>query len=383
MDLGNLLRHSRRLALILAIILLALLLGGYMLLFSSAGNRLLAPYAASELSKRLGFPVLIDTFILTPTHYTLRFRDKDHNHFALDGTYSLGSSKTSGTLNALGASADYTAGFQSFSIDSLQLRFRHLAIAPLLHKLDYPSKSIAYLHGEIHLTGLAERKVQGAIQLKSETTAFIPSPIKDEESNISLDLYDLLAEEDGRVEPFSIECSTDITLDEIGIIEQLVGYPVRGKAALKSHIHGNHESLIFDFNTPIAKSNSQIQVVYKALLPDQIHYTLSHADIESLFYLFNAPSPISGVLDSTGMINPKSGTLTFTIHHGRTKPTILKQAYGITQPNMRFTMQVNAHITKNNTITYQASIQSDLGRIASKNTTSHTQMLAELLKTIP
>lgn len=383
MDLGNLLRRSRDLPLILAIVILTLLLGGYMLLFSNAGNRLLAPYAASKLSKRLGFPVLIDTFVLTPTHYTLRFHDQDHNHFTLDGTYSLGTLKTKGTLGALGASAEYTVGFQSFSIDSLQLRFRHLAIAPLLHKLDYPSKSIAYLHGEIHLSGLAQRKIKGTIQIESQTTAFIPSPIKDEDSNISLDLYDLLAEEDGSVKPFSIECSTDITLDEIGIIEQLIGYPVRGKAALKTHIHGNQESLIFDFNTPIAKSNSQIQVVYKALLPHQIRYTLSHANIESLFHLFNAPSPISGIIDSTGMINPQSGTLQFTLRDGRTKPTVLKQAYGITQPNVRFNMQVSAHITKNNTITYQAFLQSDLGRIASEHTTSHTQMLAELLKTIP
>ncbi len=382
MDIIPLLTRLRRPLILTLSSLSALLIGIYLLLFSTVGNRWLQPFLASFVSEKACLQIIIDTFILTPRHYTLRLRDQKDNIYDLDGNYSLSKGESQGKLRALGANADYTATFRTFSLDALQLRFRHLDAAALLHRLDYPGKSTGFLHGDIHLDGLAERNIRGDVRLWSTTTSFIPSPIMEEDSNLSLDLYDLLADEDGDVKAFSIDCTAQIAFDEIGLIDQLIGYPLRGNITLNNRIHGDEKTLRFDIQTDLAHSDTHLNIDYLALLPHRITYRIDHADIPEVFRLFNRPSPLLGTLDSQGRFGPKNGTLELHVRNGRIRSDILKQEYHLTQPPLRFALKLNANISPKD-VHYHAAFRSDLKRMSIDTTTTHTQMLSELLRSIP
>lgn len=382
MDLIPLLTRLRRPIILTIANLSTLLVGSYLLLFSTVGNRWLQPFVASTLTEKLDEPITIDTFILTPRHYTLRMRDQKNNIYGLDGNYSLIKWESQGTFTALGATADYTATFRPFFLDTLQLRFRHLDAAALLHRLDYPGKSIGFLHGDIHLFGLAERNIRGNIHLWSTTASFIPSPIIEKDSNLSFDLYDWLADENGNVKAFSIDCTAQIAFDEIGLIEQLIGYPLRGNITLNNRIHGDEKILRFDIETDVASSDTHLGIDYLALLPHHITYSIDHANIPEVFRFFNAPSPITGTLYSQGRFGPKNGTLQLNLPNGQIRSDILKQEYNLTQPPLRFALKLDAEVSPKD-VHYRAAFRSDLRRMSIDTTTTHAQMLSELLRSIP
>ena len=100
---------------------------------------------------------------------------------------------------------------------------------------------------------------------------------------------------------------------------------------------------------------------------------------EVITSLFAMPAPIKGISDITGELNTEKGDFHIELKKGSTVPNILMSEYQITQPPLHFNADISARLNPQG-IHYKGSFTSDLKRIEIDSTTTHEQMLRDLLK---
>lgn len=385
-------------------------------LFTPWGNRLMTPIFEKALSSVLSAPVTLREFSLRHNRFHILAQDSYGNTLSTQGGYSLltlrlyahyrmecfhqggmnpvsTAFKTDGALSGgiaafnirgngsiLGGNALYQIELHRFHLAIVELKLHNIAYEPLLHLLKYPSLSDTVVSGEISLRGFDRRDVEGNIVLTSQTHRFTPTPIQ-EDTNESFDLKSLLTDKYGRIKPFNVNINLDASLAHAGILEQFVGIPLGGAIALKSTLIGNEKLLRLKAHTEVARSDTSIDVTIPDLEPSSIQFDFKHADMERTFTLFALNAPISGQGDVYGELNTSGGNLTITITKGATIPKVLLKEYQITQPLIHFDANLHANLNKRG-VHYQAAFKSDLSRLEIDNTTTHDQMLRELLKTL-
>jgi hypothetical protein len=388
----------------------------YLLLFTPWGNRLLTPLVEKSLSSALSAPITVREFALHHNRFHLMAQDEFGNTLSMQGGFSLLTLrlyahyrlecfqkgvlnpigvpfKTDGALNGgiaafmIQGNADifegnilYQIELHRFHLAILDLKFHNIAYEPLLSLLDYPSDTDTTLSGDITFNGFDRRDVEGNIRLQSQTHRLTPTPIM-EDSNGSFDLKSLLADEYGRVKPFNVNITVDAALAHIGILEQFIGMPLNGSAQLNATLSGNEKLMRFKAHTDVAKSDTSFRVKIANLEPESLSFDLKHADIEKIFALLILPSPLTGQANAYGDLNTTGGKFDFDITKGKTIPDVLRQEYNITQPLIHFDAEVHADMNKKG-VHYRGSFKSDLSRMEIDNTTTHDQMLSELLKTL-
>lgn len=388
----------------------------YIILFTPVGNRLITPVVEKGLSTLLPALVTVDSFELTPSHFYLKIHDTPGNTFVTQGGYSLitlwiygyyqinldhtlglNSLKipiySSGAYNGkytlldirgeiegLGGTVVYKTKLDHFSPDLIRMRIHHLDVQGLLHLLDYPSDTSTALDGNIALSGFVQRNIEGNITLQTRTAAFNPTPIF-EDSNESFDLASLLADEKGNVKRFTLNVTADLDLEEAGILEQLLGIRLRGPIKLLTALSGNEHDLTVTAHSNLARSDSRLSLGFQRLQPQRLHFSVNHARIEPLFIFLDQQAPIGGIIDGSGDFNLTGGKLHIGLSQGTTYPEILKREYNLTQPKMDFNAKVSADFSRKG-IHYRGNFHSDLARTQIDETTTHDQMLRDLLKSI-
>jgi hypothetical protein len=401
---------------VLALIVMSIIGALYQLLFSPWGNSLLSKKIEQTLSSTLSTPVRLEEFALTHNHFLLRLYDDSGNTLTTEGEYSLltlnfsahyrldaphegGVNPLSMPMNTAGAVSGgigevtlrgsgevfggnilYRIQLHRFKLASLRLKLDDLAYEPILHLLDYPSDTDTALSGRIDLYGLNTRQVEGTIRLTSVTDRFAPTPIKPDD-NEPFDLKTLLADEFGRIRAFDVNITLDASLAHVGILEQFIGVPLEGAANLNATLSGDKKFLRLDARTDVAHSDTSITIDIPDLEPESIKLDLKHADLAETFALFALPAPITGKADSSGEFTATGGKMTLRITNGSTVPDVLFREYQITQPPLRFNAAITANMNKKG-VHYQGSFKSDLNRLEIDNTTTHDQMLRELLNTL-
>jgi len=275
----------------------------------------------------------------------------------------------------------YKIELRRFHLATLDLTIDQLGYEPMLHYLTYPSNTDTSLSGAITLKGFDRRDITGAIHLVTLTKRLEPTPITAEDDNTSFDLKSLLADKFGRIKPFSIHVTLDASLEHAGILEQFVGIPLAGEFNVKGAVEGDEKLLKLKATSDVAQSETKFTILFPNLEPSSITFDLRDADAKQTFELFVLPAPINGTLSAYAELNTSSGTLHTSIRNGTTKPDILKQHYHLTQPLIHFNGDVTADITKKG-VHYRAQFKSDLSRMEIDNTTTHDQMLRELLKSL-
>jgi len=386
------------------------------IIFSPWGNRLMAPFIEKSLTSAFSTPITLQEYGLTPNQFHLLFQDQYGNTFSTQGGFSLltlrmyahyrlscfqhgginplfSPFKTEGSLSGgiaslliqgngdmFGGDLIYKIELHRFHLASLNLKADKIAFTPLMQLLKYPSDTDTVLTGGIDLRGFDQRYVEGSIDLHSKTRRFNPTPIA-EDNNESVTLKSLLADKYGDVKPFNVNVTIDSSLDHAGILEQFVGMPLGGALELNATLTGDQKLLRLKGNSDVARSDTSISLTVADLEPSKFSFDCKHADLEQTFKLFALTPPISGIGDLYGELNTTGGTVNIIISEAATVPKVLFQEYQITQPPIRFDAEVHADLSKKG-VHYRGSFQSDLSRLDIDNTTTHEQMLRDLLKSL-
>ena len=274
----------------------------------------------------------------------------------------------------------YKIELPRFHLASLNLKADKIAYTPLMQLLKYPSDTDTLITGEVDLRGFDQRYVEGSIHLYSKTRRFNPTPIT-EESNESVTLKSLLADKYGDVKPFNVNVTINSSLDHAGILEQFVGMPLGGALELNATLTGDQKLLRLKGNSDVARSDTSISLTVADLEPSRFSFDCKHADLEQTFKLFALTPPISGSGDLYGELNTTGGSVNVIISEAATVPKVLFQEYKINQPLIRFDSEVHADLSKKG-VHYRGMFTSDLSRMEIDNTTTHDQMLRDLLKSL-
>jgi hypothetical protein len=216
--------------------------------------------------------------------------------------------------------------------------------------------------------------------LNAKTTRFSPCALK-EDDNESFDFWELLADKNGKIKPFKIVASLNAHVDELGILEQFVSYPLRTPATARVNLHGTQHMLTTDATAHVAQGDVKASLQLHKLKPYALNARLRSIDASTLFSLLSLPQPMSGKLGGAVESDFTTTTLTLAIKEGQTNPQVFKKYYGITQPLMRFEADFSTKITQNSTQT-SGVFTSDLTPLAIDGSPAHDVMLRELLRQI-
>lgn len=396
------------------LIVSAILTVAYVGLFTPFGNSKLSAYIEDKLSSLLGCPVTVSAFSLTPQALTLRAYDEHNNavhvksrfHLfppSIDGNYSVDFPSHMNPLETpvqtvgkivgnyrhisligngsiFNGIVNYKVTLASLKPRNAHLSIDHLDYPKLMKYLEYPHNSDTVVDGNITIGGIDTRNITVEGFLTAKTTRFIPSPLK-EDDNESFDFWELLADKNGKIQPFKIAASLDAHVDELGIVEQFVSYPLRTPATAHMNLHGTQHMLDTDVTAHVAKGDVKASLQLHKLKPYALNARLRSIDATALFSLLSLPQPMSGKLGGTVESDFTTTTLTLAIKEGQTNPQNFKKYYGITQPLMRFEADFSTKITPKSTQT-RAVFTSDLTPLAIDGSPTHDVMMKELVRQI-
>ena len=232
----------------------------------------------------------------------------------------------------------YRMQLSRLSPSDLYLKLENIDYQNLMTWLEYPHRSSTLLNGEVNLHGLKRRDIEGNVTLQTRTRHFFPSKIVDD--NSSFDFLSLFTDDQGKIQPFHLNVTLKTRVDELGTLEQFATLPLRGKANLNATLQGDQDRLVLDANSNIAKSATNARIHWKRLRPSYAYVDVKHADADALFHLISKKAPTSGSISLSAEATPKA------IH-------------------------------------YRGTFTSKVTHLNFANTTSHEEMLNDLLKTIP
>lgn len=407
-------RQTKTAKALLAFLVFIVLMG--LVLFTPWGNRLLSPIIENALSSGFSTSMRVREFSLTPKRFHLMAQDEYGNtlstqgglslltlrlyaHYRLECLVSKGMNpiaaafKTDGAISGgiaamnirgnahiVGGKIYYESELHRFRLSSVELTFDSLDYQALMHLLEYPSDTDTTLSGTVELKGFDRRAITGNIHLATLTKHFTPTPIA-EDDNRSFSLRDLLADEFGRVKAFTTDITVDASLEHAGVLEQFVGVPLAGELSFQGELEGNEKLLKLKATSDVAQSDTKLTLIIPDLEPSSIAFDLRNGDVEQTFKLFDLPSPIRGKMTAYAELNATQGACDLTITHAFTLPNILKNHYHLTQPPIRFNADLTVDMDKKG-VHYRVAFTSDLARMALDGTTTHDQMLRELLSTL-
>ena len=407
--------HSDRIRVITLVILIiiALIISIYTLLFTPWGNRQIAPIVQKQLESALGQPVTLTAFSLTLNHFEITLRDKVSNHAHIIGDYVLfppqinaryttnlsvpagrksasfplnlnGSLKGTyhrltleGVANVFHGVADYNTTLLFATPTTFTLTLREIHYQELMDVLQYPHESDTILNGNLTISGIQQRDINTSGKLIATTHRFKASKIM-EDDNESFDFWSLLADKNGKIKPFTINAKIKAQVDELGILEQFVSYPLRTSASLNATLQGSQHQLLLDAHAKAAQGDIDTRLTLHKLRPSKLQMDIKHADIPSLFTLLSLPAPITGSLNGSINSDFSKATLSLNIQKARTQSAILKRDYGLTQPDMTFDSSVKLILSPKERH-YSGTFTSDLKNIPFEASPSHDKMLQELL----
>lgn len=396
---------------------LGFILAAATVIFSPWGNRLSAPLVEKSLTSAFSTPITLQEYDLSLNQFHLLFQDQYGNTFSSQGGFSLltlrmyahyrlscflhgginplpSPFKTEGSLSGgissfliqgngdmFGGDLIYKIELHRFRLASLNLKADKIFYEPLMQLLNYPSDTDTIISGEINLGGFDQRYIEGSIVFNSKTRRFSPTPIV-EDSNESVTLKSLLADKYGDVKPFSVKVSIESSLENAGILEQFVGIPLSGPLKLNAALEGDQKLLRLKVRSDVAYSDSSFSIAVADLEPSQFTFDCKHANLEQTFKLFALNPPITGSGDLYGELNTTGGNVNIVMTKAVTVPKILLKEYQITQPLIRFDAEVHADLSKKG-VRYRGTFKSDLSRLEIDKSTTHEQMLHDLLSSIP
>lgn len=358
-------RDKLRIAFVLGLFLVLLSLYG--LLFTQKGNDLVIPMIQKRLSQKLHHPIIVRAFTLTPRTFSLSMSDHTTNTLNTSGTYRLfpptleaeytthifphqGMNTTALPLSITGkvagnapqliltgraslfeGNATYHATLQWNHLRDCNVTLHNLPYQPIMEALHHTHSSDTVLNGHLGISGIKTRDFQIFGRLHATTHTFKSSPM-DTDDNQSFSLWSLLADNQGKIHPFRLHGDLSVTLDELGIVEQFVHYPL--KTPLQAHLTmaGSSHQLALHGTAHVAQGIALARVSFHRLKPVYAHLTMEHADAGKVFALASLPAVLQGEVTTTLNTDFNRTKINVDLTHAQTNPTLLKQHYHLTQP---------------------------------------------------
>jgi len=407
--------RKRYVLLTIALILVTVWAVTHLFLFTPFGNRVLAPILQNKLTTALHHPITVQTFTLTLDNFELSFVDEANNSVKAQGEYTLiphyidahydanlshigGINptklplQTNGTLQGtydnlhlIGQThlfkgrIDTDATLHFLSLDVAHLLIYNLPYQPLMDAFEYPHKSDTVLNGSVNISGIEKRNIYATLNLSATTHHFNPSPLKG--NNESFDFWSLLADKEGKIAPFRINTDLNVSVDELGILEQFAHYPLRTPATLHTTLQGTQHRLTFKTTAFAAKGKIEAILELAKLRPTTVDLTLKHANAFPLFQLLSLPSPIKGNIDGQLTTDFTNSTIALTIRQGHTVPLVLKRHYHITQPLIAFNASMKVRL-RPKLIRYTGTFKSDLEDLRFDGSPPHNQIVTHFVRQI-
>lgn len=390
----------------------------YILLFTPLGNRLSYPFLETLLESEFNTPIHVQEFELERKRFHLLIQDNYGNTVSTQGGFSLMTLRLyahyriecfkggginrpgipfetdgsiSGGIAALnirgnarifGGEVHYKSEFHRFKLADSELILDNIAYEELLHYLNYPSITDTRISGSVELKGFDRRDISGTIRLHALTGKLTPTLITRDE-NSSFDLHDFFADANGRISPFDINISSEITLEHAGILEQFAGMHLKGPLSLEAGLNGNEKNIRLKITTSLADSNTTATAAFYDFKPLYTEFSVRHANLGLLFVFLDIRPPLSGIMGAEGKMDGTSSFLDLRIDDGKIDADVLKHFYGITQPRFQhFDTHIHADLN-GTTVHYTGTYQSDLSRMEFDTTSPHKLMLQDLLDTLP
>jgi hypothetical protein len=343
------------------------LFGLYGLLFTQKGNDLVAPMIQKSLTQKLHYPIHVKTFTLTPSHFTLTVDDHTPNTLTLWGNYHLvpptleaqyvthlsphqGINTTPLPLSITGkvagnapqliltgraslfeGNATYHATLQWNHLRDCNVTLHNLPYQPIMEALHHTHSSDTVLNGHLGISGIKTRDFQILGRLHATTHTFKSSPM-DTDDNQSFSLWSLLADNQGKIHPFRLHGDLSVTLDELGIVEQFVHYPLKTPLQAHLRLEGSSHQLALHGTAHVAQGIALARVSFHRLKPVYAHLTIKHADAGKVFALASLPAVLQGEVTTTLNTDFNRTKINVDLTHAQTNPTLLKQHYHLTQP---------------------------------------------------
>lgn len=410
--------HSDKIRVITLVILIiiTLILIISTLLFTPWGNRQIAPIIQKQIESALGQPVALTSFRLTLTHFELGLSDKSKNRVHIEGSYlalppyinahfdanlsvaegmniakfpmelsgllkgSYSNLDLNGTAHLFSGSMTFDSKLLVMKPNTLTLALHDIRYQELMDALEYPHESDTLINGNLQVSGMVRRDINATGKVTATTHRFKASKIK-EDDNESFDFWSLLADKNGKIQPFKINATIKAQVDELGILEQFVYYPLRTSASGVATLEGSQYQLTVNAHAKAVKGDIDTRLTLHKLRPNKLQLEIKHADIPSLFTLLSLASPLTGTLSASVNSDFSNTTLSLAIQKARTKPSILKRDYGITQPDMTFDSKVKVILSPKERH-YSGIFTSNLQSLPIQESPNHNQMLQELLRQI-
>jgi hypothetical protein len=406
--------HRDRIAPVTLFILIigAIFMVVYVGLFTPFGNSKLSSYIEDALSMQLGCPVTVSEFSLTPQVFILAATDEHDNSVhvksrfhlfppSIEGNYSVNFPSHMNPLetpfqsvgNIVGGyrlinlvgnatiftgNVNYIIELASLKPRDAQLSIHHLDYPKLMKYLEYPHNSDTVVDGNLTIGGIDTRNIIMKGKLSAKTNHFTPSSLKPDD-NESFDFWELFADKEGKICPFTIDASIDAHIDELGVLEQFVSYPLRTPATVHLDMKGSQYALTTNATARIAKGDVKATLILHKLRPYKLNAALHSIDASTLFSLLSLMPPISGKIDGTLESDFTNTSLNVAIKKGETNPAVFKKEYGLTQPLMHFWADFSTKITPNSTKT-RGAVTSDLTSFIIEGSPTHDVMMKELLR---
>jgi hypothetical protein len=386
----------------------------YATLFTPFGNSKLTPWIEKKLSDTLGNPLHVTTFVLTldtfelnaiDTHSNLLQTSGEYNLFppSIDGRYHLcfpttfnilkTPLETNGTLKGayhkllldgngalFNGQIDYNATLSFLKLRTFGTVIHHLDYQSLMDYLEYPHQSNTTIDGNLIVSGIHKRNIVANGTIIAHTEHFKPSTLMPDD-NESFDFWALLADKNGKIAPFKINADINASMNELGMLEQFVSYPLRTGATAHLSVQGSEHQLNVNVDAQAARGNTHATLELIKLKPKHLIVDAKKMDASSLFALLCLPPPLEATLSGTLDSNFTDTSLTLDIAKAQTNPAVLKQHYHITQPLIHFNSTVKMKITPNSTYT-SGTFKSDLEDLRFEGSPTHDAMLRELLNQI-
>ena len=382
----------------------------HIILFTSLGNWLLVPILENKLTSALQHPITVKTFTLTSENFELSFSDEVNNSLNANGSYTLipphidmiyeanlsnlaGINTTkfplhsngtitganhhlllSGMTHIFTGSIDTNVTLLFLSLSSARFVIHNLPYQPFMKTFDYPHNSDTLLNGELAIGAIKKRDITATGQLIATTHHFKPSPLK--ENNESFDFWSLLADKEGKIQPFKINADLNVSVDELGIFEQFAAYPIRTKGEIHSVIQGTQRHLEFNATAKAAAGDTKIALTLEKLKPKTLNIMINHIDATSLFKLLSRPAPITGSINAQINTDFTDSIIALEIKKAHTVPKVLQRYYKITQPFIAFNSSIKVTV-KPKSLHYSGSFKSDLEDLRFDNSPTHDRMVKE------
>ncbi len=289
----------------------------------------------------------------------------------------------------------YNATINDYTMAQAALSVKDARISELLYMGMQPAFADGSLSIDAEAAPLSADALQGALRIGVAGGRF-DTKVMQNEFNVTLPQTDFTFQTDakftpkqadytlallsnlaqvrsnGTVSPASMaaDLTYDVRFEELALLKPLTNAPLRGPFSTKGNVTGDQKLLKIAGSSDVAGSQTTYRTEVRDMKPGSVTATIRHAALDRLLYLAGEDALAYGSIDvdiDLKSLDPKAlkGAVDAKLHDGKLNKTLIQKRFGTSLPTTDLGAVLHAVLT-GDTVTYDADMDSSVGRIASK-----------------